>query len=144
LPGGRSVLAEDVGVTPAEGDHGQTKVGLAPRIRSATWDAVSELYEYYQVNLHGGRVDDGTLKELSPSLACYRILDLNLDQCPITDEGLESLADLENLARIHLHGTRVSRAVIARLKDRLPGVVVEMLPQWPIHRKRELRDNLSH
>jgi hypothetical protein len=88
------------------------------------WDAVSEAYEYHRVDLRRGRVDDGTMKELSSSLARFRRLDLILDQCPITDEALESLAGLENLARIHLHGTRVTQEGVARLKDRLPGVEV--------------------
>jgi hypothetical protein len=92
---------------------------------SVGWDAVSEPNEYYRVDLRDSRVDDRTLQELSGSLACYRRLDLNLDQCPITDEGLESLADLENLERIHLRETHVTQQGIARLKDRLPGVEVD-------------------
>jgi len=45
---------------------------------------------------------------------------LNLDKCPITDEGLAKLASLSKLAWMHLGGTAITDAGLAELAKLLP------------------------
>ncbi len=127
---------------------------LAPLADQVTW-----------LNLAGTGVDDDGLKHLSQlqnltslhlektrvgdaGLAHLKTLDhleyLNLYDTRVNDGGLVHLERLKRLKQLYVWETQVSRAGAERLKDSLPGVVVNLGEINPETSRRETKkDNIT-
>ena len=71
----------------------------------------------WEVELHlaGEAADDGLLAQVAA--LGERVLILNLRDTRATDEGLQHLSKLENLARLHLERTSIGDAGLAHLRN---------------------------
>ena len=106
---GMSVLAkcemlENVDVSQTKiGDFGVWELRALPRLKN--------------LNLYLTFVTDAGLDSFrrGDHRSATRIERLNLDKCPITDEGIPKLASLTNLAWLHLGGTAITDTGLSEL-----------------------------
>ena len=95
---------EDVDISQTKiGDFGVWELRALPRLKS--------------LNLYLTLVTDSGLNSFRKGDHCSaaKIERLNLDKCPITDDGLAALASLTSLAWIHLGGTAITDTGLAEL-----------------------------
>ena len=152
---------EDVDISQTKiGDFGVWELRALPRLKS--------------LNLYLTFVTDSGLNSFRKGdhRSAVKIERLNLDKCPITDDGLAALASLTNLAWIHLGGTAITdtglttvaefeslkEAIVTKTETTLEGVeqlrqnrpdmkvrdnVTENTPQEEIDEAAEYRKELK-